>query len=61
MTIAEIRALAVDLGYSISGGTKALLVESFLEAQLEAQGNDPDPSDPDPSDPDPSDPDPSDP
>jgi hypothetical protein len=33
MTIAQIKALASENGYSISGNTKAQLIESFLKAQ----------------------------
>lgn len=35
MTMANIRALASDLGYSVSGSTKSQLIESFLKAQGE--------------------------
>jgi len=33
LTIYEIKELAVSLGYTITGNTKAKLIESFLEAQ----------------------------
>lgn len=33
MTVAEINALAAELGYTISGSTKAARVSSFLTAQ----------------------------
>lgn len=32
-TIAQIKVLASELGYSISGNTKAALISSFLDAQ----------------------------
>lgn len=33
MTVAEIKTLAVELGYTISGATKAALITSFLTEQ----------------------------
>lgn len=33
MTVAEINVLATELGYSISGTTKAAKITSFLNAQ----------------------------
>ena len=33
MTVAEIRALAADLGYTLSGTLKADIIGSFLAAQ----------------------------
>lgn len=33
MTIANIKALAAEFGYNISGSTKAVLIESFLAKQ----------------------------
>lgn len=33
MTIAQIKALAVDLGYSITKTRKAEIIEEFLEQQ----------------------------
>lgn len=39
MTIAEIQALAAELGYSISGTLKADIIASFLAAQEAAQGD----------------------
>ncbi len=33
MTIPEIKALAEEQGYSVSGNVKSLIIESFLEAQ----------------------------
>lgn len=38
MTIANIKALAAELGYNISGSTKAVLIESFLAEQEAANG-----------------------
>lgn len=37
MTVAEITALATELGYSISGSTKAAKIESFLNAQAASE------------------------
>ena len=36
MTISEIKALADEQGYSVSGNVKSLIIESFLEAQEKA-------------------------
>lgn len=36
LTIAEIKKLAAELGYEITGNTKAALITSFLEAQAAA-------------------------
>ncbi len=38
MTIAEIRALAADLGYTLSGSLKADIIASFLAEQEAANG-----------------------
>ena len=36
MTISDIKALADEQGYSVSGNVKSLIIESFLEAQEKA-------------------------
>ena len=36
MTIAQIKTLADEQGYSVSGNVKSLIIESFLEAQDKA-------------------------
>ena len=38
MTVAQIRVLADELGYSISGTLKTDIITSFLSAQTAAKG-----------------------
>lgn len=38
MTVAEIKVLATEKGYNISGSNKANLITSFIDAQTASEG-----------------------